>query len=181
MPMRNAGTAPPVAPTPAEAYAWPSRRAERRARSTISRPTSRPETSSAANPGTEPIVRICENALFSLSHGQPKLAPQQFDLDHIQLDSGLQLLDQARRLSPIVPFVRDLRHFLKRAGYRFVLVFVTSNQAPAIRLNALRQLGVSVFFHHLRSLPAALRWKSSTLDSTSLLAAGSPALLQRCG
>src|SRR4029079_14257797 len=41
MPMRNAGTGPPVAPTLAEAYAWPSRPAVRKAKCIISRSISR--------------------------------------------------------------------------------------------------------------------------------------------
>src|ERR1044071_7127709 len=48
MPMRNAGIGPPVAPIPAEAYAWRSRRAARKARSIISRSTSRLEISGTA-------------------------------------------------------------------------------------------------------------------------------------
>src|SRR5258708_15569900 len=59
MPMRNAGTGPPAAPTPAEAYAWPSRPAARKAKCIIFRSISRLGIEASSSARRPPVWLTC--------------------------------------------------------------------------------------------------------------------------
>src|SRR3954465_4321411 len=102
-----------------------------------------------SNPGWRASGARSDN--FQGLDGQPKVAPQQLDLDHVQFDPGFYFLDQSCRLSACASFMGDAQDMFERARTR-VVVFLLRNEPPSGRLYPFGQFVMRVLVWH-RSNP----------------------------
>src|SRR5688572_1691885 len=76
---------------------------------------------------------------------QTQIVPEILDLDGVELQRGLDVLDQSGLFPALLARMHFLQHILERSAFR---VFVIGDQPPAFRMQLFHQLVMCGFFGH---------------------------------